>query len=129
MPWAEQIQNYAKRDINEQFSIKNKTGMVPLGIQFAQWEPIEVIGLTAPASFVNKVIEDAREDLIDSYYEADYYYSVTKPLITGDIYERVLDSKLDSDFIAYMVYFNEYAILNHDFLKGYPRNEDPVICW
>lgn len=65
--------DYAVDNFPNQISFQNNTGLTPLGIGWASYQPIYYVGLTPPQSFVTPQVEESREILADNFVQMQYY--------------------------------------------------------
>lgn len=98
---SKRILDYAQKNFGEGAEITNKTVMVPLGIGFTSWEPIENIGLQSPPSTLSDNVAADRQVLGAFYDYFAHYVDVTRPLIDDTVYKRVYRSvkTLDQELI------------------------------
>ena len=88
--------------------------------------------MTAPASVVDKLVEEARRDLIVTYYETEYYHHISKPLLTDNVYARVFSEEnahLDEGFIHTMNSMHMKAYDNKNVLMYGDLGSIAEACW
>lgn len=75
--------DYAVNIFPTQFSFPSNSGLTPLGVGFATYQPIYYIGLTSPPSFVTTQVIYDRDFLAMKLDENQYYQQRTENLLNG----------------------------------------------
>jgi len=96
---AGQMLGYAATSFKNQVSTKNNTGLVPLGIGFTEYYPIEYLGLTPPASLVTPEVLQYRGYLANVLEENEFFQEKLHPFLN-----RGYPGKLDDNFIEQVKY-------------------------
>jgi len=91
MEVATELKQYAQVNFTDSLHLKpgqNLTNPYALGLSFAEWIPIDKIGLEVPPTTIPPEIIPLRNQLTVTYLESIYYQSMT-PGIKNKTYSRL----------------------------------------
>ena len=78
---------YNNGDFQQQ--VANNTNFTTLGVNLAEWQPINTIGLKAPPSLVNQNVIDARSNLTEIFDMNEYYHTHSRPLLDNTTFLQI----------------------------------------
>lgn len=107
------------------------TNQYPLGLSFAEWIPIDKIGLEVPGTTIPPAIIPLRNQLTVTYLESIYYQSMT-PGVTNSTFARFYPNGpgyLDSKLLDSISSISNIASSNLKVLTDKNKDARADQCW